>query len=484
MQQPLICPSCHAPNLAQARFCQQCGYDIILNNSGPRFFLTRVIKEGGQGAVFEGIDEAGKVVAVKEMLDRFTDPQERTEAVKRFQAEAKTLRELSHPRIPQIYASFNDEGRHYLVMEFIQGEDLDDLVTREGPLPEAKVLAWADELCDVLGYLHDKGVIYRDMKPSNAMIERATGRIKMIDFGIAKVFQPTQRGTQIGTPGYAPPEQYQGLATHVSDIYALGATLHHLLSGRDPRDHPPFNFPRLSGVSSRTADAIARALQMREEDRFQSIEELRSALRPPPARAPAPAPLPTPARPAPPLSPPTPTPASPPTAGTSRTAVLPPVAPAPLGSAASTSAAPVAAGQAGKAPAASPARRRSCLPWVLTLLLLVLLLGGAAYFLLPQLGLVGPQPPTASATPQVLVAKPFRVSDLQIVIPPGTSSTAVNDAYALALLQVAGIECSCTPQLQPGSLVYLYGGEPQVIETTADGVRYQASLEATILVPE
>ncbi|NWF81695.1 MAG: protein kinase, partial [Chloroflexi bacterium] len=320
MQQPLICPACHAPNLPHARFCQQCGYDLVLNNDGPRFFLSRVIKEGGQGAVFEGRSETGEVVAVKEMLDRFTDPAERAEAVRRFVAEAETLGKLTHPRIPRIYASFNDGGRHYLVMEFIRGEDLDDLVAREGPQPEARVLAWADELCDVLDYLHGNGLIYRDMKPSNVMLEQPAGTLKVIDFGIARVFQPQQRGTQIGTPGYAPPEQYQGLATPRSDIYALGATLHHLLSGRDPRDHPPFNFPRLTGVSARTADAIERALQMRQEDRFQSIAAFRAALQPaaqvittapaaPAAIRPATAPVPSPPAAAPAPAPATPLPA-------------------------------------------------------------------------------------------------------------------------------------------------------------------------------
>ncbi|NTU85490.1 MAG: protein kinase, partial [Chloroflexales bacterium] len=165
--QPVLCPSCRKPNSPRARFCQHCGHDLVLNNVGPRYFLTRVIKEGGQGAVYEGRGEDGSIYAVKEMLDHFSDPRERADAAARFAAEAETLRRLAHPRIPRVYASFNDEGRHYLVMDFVRGEDLDVIVSREGAQPEARVLAWADELCDVLGYLHDRGVIYRDMKPSN-----------------------------------------------------------------------------------------------------------------------------------------------------------------------------------------------------------------------------------------------------------------------------------------------------------------------------
>jgi len=476
MQQPLICPACHASNLPRARFCQHCGYDLILNNDGPRFFLTRTIKEGGQGAVFEGRDEAGQVVAVKEMLDRFTDPQERAEAVQRFEAEAEMLGRLSHPRIPRIFASFNDGGRHYLVMEFVRGQDLEDLVSREGAQPEARVLEWADQLCDVLEYLHDKGLVYRDMKPSNVMLEQPAGTLKVIDFGIARVFQPQQRVTQIGTPGYAPPEQYQGLATPRSDIYALGATLHHLLSGRDPRDHPPFTFPRLTGVSPRTADAIERALQMRPEDRFQSIAEFRAALRPapPPVVAVAPTPArPTASRPTPVTPAPTPSPAPIPAPAP---APAPPATPAPAP-------APAPAPPATPAPAPAPAtRRRSCLPWVLGVLAL-LLAGAAGTFLLLRLPGAAPAP-GATATPQVLVARPFSVRDLEIEVPYGASRDVVDRAFAAAFLALARQDCQCEAQIAPGSLVYLYGGEPRQIGIVGSRERYRASLEATILVPE
>ncbi|MGQ9926089.1 MAG: protein kinase domain-containing protein [Chloroflexaceae bacterium] len=484
MQQPLICPSCHASNLPRARFCQHCGYDLILNNDGPQFFLTRTIKKGGQGAVFEGRDEAGKAVAVKEMLDCFTDPQERAEAVQRFEAEAEMLRRLSHPRIPQIFASFNDGGRHYLVMEFVRGQDLEDLVSREGAQPEARVLEWADQLCDVLEYLHDKGLVYRDMKPSNVMLEQPAGTLKVIDFGIARVFQPQQRVTQIGTPGYAPPEQYQGLATPRSDIYALGATLHHLLSGRDPRDHPPFTFPRLTGVSTRTADAIERALQMRPEDRFQSIAQFRAALQPAPppvvavASTPAmpttsrPAPV-TPAPPARPAPAPAPAPAPP-----ARPAPAPAPAPAPPATPAPAPA-PAPAPLATSAPAT---RRRSCLPWLLGLLAL-LLAGAAGAFLLLRLSGASLLP-GSPVTPQVLVARPFIVRDLEIDVPFGASRDAVDRTFEAAFLALARQDCQCEPQIAPDSLVYVYGGEPRQIGIVDNLERYRASLEATILVPE
>jgi serine/threonine-protein kinase len=282
--QRILCPFCHKPNVRRARFCQECGRDVILNNNGPRrYVITRIIKKGGQGAVYETIGDDNKIYAVKELLDRFVDPKERAEAIEHFGEEARLLENLKHPSIPRVHAHFKDEGRQYLAMDFVNGEDLEEILKRAGALAEPKVLEWADQICNVLAHLHDRGLIYRDMKPSNIMIEHETGNVKLIDFGIAQVFQPTGRGAQIGTPGYAPPEQYQGIATVQSDIYALGATLHHMLTGRDPRDEAPFSFPPIRElkptVSQRTADAIARALQMKPEERYRSAPEFRASLR-------------------------------------------------------------------------------------------------------------------------------------------------------------------------------------------------------------
>ncbi|HEX6288011.1 MAG TPA: serine/threonine-protein kinase [Herpetosiphonaceae bacterium] len=244
--------------------------------------ITRVIKEGGMGVVYQAVDDDGAVYAIKEMHDRFTNSQERADGIQRFLDEALLLRKLKgHPGIPHVYRSFIDEGRYYLSMEFIFGEDLEDLLKREKRFPEPQVLTWADQLCDVLEFLHGNGLIYRDMKPSNVMIT-PEGHVKVVDFGIAKLLQPGHRGTMIGTPGYAPPEQYQGIATAQSDVYALAATLHHLLTGRDPRDEPPFSFPPAYSVqpsiSLATSQALERALQLELDDRFKTIGEFRRAL--------------------------------------------------------------------------------------------------------------------------------------------------------------------------------------------------------------
>lgn len=466
MTQPVVCPACRKLNSSRARFCQHCGQDVILNNAGPRYFLTRVIKEGGQGAVYEGCDEDGKTYAVKEMLDNFNDPKERADAVIRFNAEAETLRRLSHPRIPRIYASFDDAGRHYLVMDFIRGEDLDDIVTREGPIPEVRVLAWATELCDVLEYLHGRGVIYRDLKPSNVMLEQPGGTLKLIDFGIAKVFQPQTRGTQIGTPGYAPPEQYQGMATQRSDIYALGASLHHLLSGRDPRQHAPFNFPLLRTIvptiSARTEAAIARALEMREEDRFATIGELRTALLPSPTPAPSPTPV---TSPKPPVSTPTvriapvaPTPAPPPVVVVQPQPTPPIPTPATL--------------------PAPPARRSRRGLFLVALLILLIGLGGIGVWVLGS-SRSGPQP-TATSTPQTLVAQRL-VLTLEVGVASGSDSGTVSQALVNAFLATARQQCSCNPEIQAGTLIF--DADPRQVRSEGTTTYYQATLEAILLVP-
>jgi serine/threonine-protein kinase len=294
--QIILCPICHQENTFGANFCMHCGANIILNDDQPsdekRYFITRIVKQGGQGSVYEGIDQQGQVYAIKEMLDRFTDAQERAEATRRFNAEATILQKLRHPRIPRVYSHFTDEGRHYLTMDFVRGDDLESIVERRQAIPENEMLEWAGQICDVLDYLHTEGLVYRDVKPSNIMIDHVDGGVKLVDFGIAKILKPSERGgTQIGTPGYAPPEQYQGLATPASDIYALGATLHHLLTGRDPTEQPPFSFPPAHevnpNVSRQTSNALQQALKMKPEERFATVRGFRAALLPAPGEQPA-----------------------------------------------------------------------------------------------------------------------------------------------------------------------------------------------------
>jgi outer membrane protein assembly factor BamB/tRNA A-37 threonylcarbamoyl transferase component Bud32 len=228
-----------------------------------------------------------KLVAVKEMINQAPDPLVRKTIVQNFEREANILATLSHPAIPRIYDYFSHEDRSYLVLELINGKDLEVIIGEtEGFLPEEQTLHWSIELCDVLSFLHSHKpdpIIFRDMKPSNIMINEKN-RVVLVDFGIAKPFQTGQKGTMIGTEGYSPPEQYRGEASTLADIYALGATMHHMLTRRDPRLEPPFSFAERPirkinpNVSQEMEIVIGTALQYKPSDRFKNVETMKDAL--------------------------------------------------------------------------------------------------------------------------------------------------------------------------------------------------------------
>ncbi|NCP86881.1 MAG: protein kinase [Anaerolineae bacterium CG_4_9_14_3_um_filter_57_17] len=260
-------------------------------NLGNRYVVQEVIGVGGMGSVYRARDlhfpNVVKLVAVKEMINQAPDPLVRQTIVQNFEREANILATLSHPSIPRIYDYFTLENRSYLVLEFINGKDLETVLAQsEGFLPEEQVLAWGIELCDVIAFLHGHKpdpIIFRDMKPSNVMINQHN-HIILVDFGIAKSFQVGQKGTMIGTEGYSPPEQYRGEANTQADIYALGATMHHLLTRRDPRLEAPFSFAERPvrkinpNVSIEIEAVINTALQYNASDRFKRIEDFKSAL--------------------------------------------------------------------------------------------------------------------------------------------------------------------------------------------------------------
>jgi outer membrane protein assembly factor BamB/serine/threonine protein kinase len=261
----------------------------ILQN---RYEILKVLGVGGMGAVYLTRDlrfsSVTRVCAIKEMVSSTPDPQVRRLAVQSFEREANLLVQLNHAGIPSISDFFTESVRSYLVMEFVDGEDLENVLeSTEGMLDEKTVLNWAIQICDVLVYLHTQNppVVFRDLKPSNIMLRKQSAKIALIDFGIAKVFEMGQKGTMIGTEGYSPPEQYKGIADPRGDIYALGATIHHLLTKRDPRLEPPFTFheepPRLlnPGLSEETNNVIMKALEYELDKRYQSAQEMKMALK-------------------------------------------------------------------------------------------------------------------------------------------------------------------------------------------------------------
>jgi outer membrane protein assembly factor BamB/tRNA A-37 threonylcarbamoyl transferase component Bud32 len=243
------------------------------------------------GAVYAARDlhfpNVFKRVAVKEMVNLARDPSINDRIIRNFEREANILATLDHPSIPRIYDYFSNDQRSYLILEFIDGKDLEAILNESaGFLPEAQVVSWAVEVCDVLSYLHNikpEPVIFRDIKPSNIMLN-THGHIMLVDFGIAKTFQIGQKGTMIGTEGYSPPEQYKGDSTPLADIYALGATLHHLLTRRDPRLEAPFSFSERMirsinpAVSLELEAVIYTALQYNPNERFSSTVKMKDAL--------------------------------------------------------------------------------------------------------------------------------------------------------------------------------------------------------------
>lgn len=254
-----------------------------------RYHIQHILGQGGFAIVYLAQDTrlAGRPVAVKELNLAQIPPTEAAAARELFQREARVLGQLNHPGIANVMDFFQEHGRQYLVTEYVAGETLEAVCQRYAgqQFDEAQVLAWARELCVALDYLHGRTqpIIFRDLKPANIMVQ-PNGQLKIIDFGIARYFKSGQtRDTHaMGTPGYAPPEQYgQGQTDARSDIYSLAVILHQLLTGHDPAQ-TPLLLPEVRAlnprVSPRTAAAMQQALQPDPARRFANVAAFAGAL--------------------------------------------------------------------------------------------------------------------------------------------------------------------------------------------------------------
>jgi serine/threonine protein kinase len=325
-QAGVICRNCGTVNSPQDQFCSNCGYEltsstvgshpqlstsapVVVSSSGRRstgalaigsllsgrYQIVQLLGKGGFGAVYKALDErfqGQRVVAIKEMSDAQVNPSEKAKALQDFRREADLLVPLSHPNLPNVSDFFEEGGKVYLVMEFIEGETLEKKQGEAGgPLDEALVMGWALQLCNVLHYLHTRPrpIIFRDMKPSNVMVT-SEREIKLIDFGIARVFKATvtKDTSLLGSQGYAPLEQYgRGQSDARSDIYALGATLYDLLTHEVPADSPTrrvnpeaFETPRQlnPAISPATEAIVLKAMENEPQNRFQSVAEMYQAI--------------------------------------------------------------------------------------------------------------------------------------------------------------------------------------------------------------
>src|SRR6266571_4873544 len=309
----LYCTLCGAANQAEDAFCFACGGHLRSITPSPQYPVSaptlststgllpsnhllkqryRVVSQlgkGGFGAVYKAEDKqfGNRLLAVKEMSQSGLSPQEIIEATAAFKREAHLLASLKHPNLPSIYDYFNEAKRWYLVMDFIEGETLEEHLNKEkeGRLPWEEALQIGIQLCTVLGYLHRRQppIIFRDLKPANVMLT-PEGHLYLIDFGIARHFKPGQmRDTMaFGSPGYAAPEQYgKTQTTSRADIYSLGATLYHLLTGDNPSD-APFQFapPQLYGQSAPRGIKILimQMVEMDESKRPESVDTIKQKL--------------------------------------------------------------------------------------------------------------------------------------------------------------------------------------------------------------
>src|SRR6266545_8357064 len=300
----MVCPTCQHDNADGAPFCAECGTRLNqpLAMTSPatgtlpqqtvlqdRYVVMQKLGQGGMGAVYRAGDRRLSTInwAIKEMSQSaITGPLERQQARAAFLHEAEMLAALNHPNLPRVTDHFEQNGKAYLVMEYVQGETLLSFLMREGlPQPQPRVFEWARQLCDALDYLHTQSppIIFRDLKPANIMLT-PNGQVKLIDFGIARLFKPGQaKDTQaFGTIGYSAPEQYgKGQTDARSDVYSLGTLLHQLLTGYDPTS-TPFRLPPAGQINpnlpQQLSDAIAAATNSEPDRRFASIAAFRLAL--------------------------------------------------------------------------------------------------------------------------------------------------------------------------------------------------------------
>lgn len=262
-----------------------------------RYRIAKKLGEGGMGAVYRAWDvRLDAPVALKEMMPQpGLDAQTLTGLRHQFRQEAVVLARLNHPNLVRVTDFFEEGGSVYLVMDFVQGENLADRITREGAQEERQVIAWAEQLLGALAYCHSEGILHRDLKPQNVII-RADGQAILVDFGLVKLWDPQSPQTKtvmrgMGTPEYAPPEQYDafghGHTGPSSDLYSLGATLYHALTGSAPPTatmrvvNPEALIPLRQiapHLSARLEQVITQATQLRPALRYQTAAEMRAAL--------------------------------------------------------------------------------------------------------------------------------------------------------------------------------------------------------------
>jgi eukaryotic-like serine/threonine-protein kinase len=302
------CPYCGIENQSGENFCEYCGSPMDLFSTttieresintrslipgsslqAGRYVIKKILGQGGMGSVFLATDTrlANKMVVIKALISDDSDPATRQQDVRNFKQEVETLAHLDHPLIPGVTDHFQEGSRYCMVQECVEGESLQAHMERTNqPMQEAVALRYASEVLDILDYLADQvpPIVHRDIKPANIITGAKDGRAHLVDFGIARKDIPSnaqrKQTMALGTPGYAPPEQYRGNADPRSDLYALAATLHHLVTNRDPSEHGLFHYPPVRQLNPHLSPEIeavlSHALRPEVNQRYQSAKAMK-----------------------------------------------------------------------------------------------------------------------------------------------------------------------------------------------------------------
>jgi formylglycine-generating enzyme required for sulfatase activity len=283
-------PTCLHQNPQGTNFCENCGSKILLDD---RYRPIKFLGEGGFGRTFQAIDEKrlNTPCVIKQFLPQQAGSAALAKATELFQQEAKRLQELGkHPQIPDLEAFFPQDGRLYLVQDFIDGQNLLEEFQNQGKLKEPQIRIILTELLPVLQFIHDNQVIHRDIKPEN-IIRSKTGQLFLIDFGVSKETSGsilTRVGTVTGTPGYAPPEQFRGMVYHSSDLYSLAVTCVRLLTGHFQKidgsdqlfdtNRMEWQWQKYVSLSQELTTVLETMLQDIPVKRYQSATEVLAAL--------------------------------------------------------------------------------------------------------------------------------------------------------------------------------------------------------------
>jgi len=294
--EPPMPPCTHAGNSPQNLFCNHCGQPIKVERLVRHYQILRTLGQGGMGTTYLAFHEdkgiglnpnqpqGNALLVLKEMN---ADMAQVAKAQELFEREARTLKVLQHQGIPRFYDFFVEDGKKYLAMELIQGQDLEKRVYQQGVVPLQQAIGWMIQTCEVLHYLHSQNppIIHRDIKPANLMTRYRDNSICVLDFGAVKEIG-TPFGTRIGAEGYSAPEQDRGRPSTQSDLYAIGPTLTFLLSGQIPQNfyrkcegNYRFKVDGLPAIPAPVQAVIEKVTEPQASDRYQTATELAQELR-------------------------------------------------------------------------------------------------------------------------------------------------------------------------------------------------------------